>query len=100
MSDDGFSEKEPWHLDKRVNVAHIAATLALAGTFGAYLIKQESRLVVLEEHRSAHISRDVRQDQDMRDLKSDIALAFREVKDEIRALRDDLAKARRSEALR
>jgi hypothetical protein len=95
MTESSPPEREPWHLDKRVNVAHITATLALAATFGAYLVKQESRIVVLEEHRNGQISRDVRQDQDLRDLKSDITLAFREIRDEIRALRDDLHKARR-----
>jgi hypothetical protein len=96
MIDPDAPEKEPWHLDKRVNVAHITATLALAATFGAYLVKQESRIVVLEEHRNGQMSRDMRQDQDMRDIKSDISLAFREIRDEIRALRDDLSKARRA----
>jgi len=93
MTDD--SRGEPWHLDKRVNIAHITATVMVAAAFGLYLLKQETRLVVLEEHKQAQLYRDGRQDQDSRDLKKEITDALREARDELRALRDEIAKGRR-----
>lgn len=83
-------QESHWTLDRRVNLAHIVATLAMAGTLAAYLIKQEARLVVLEEHRISQLARDVRQDQDMRDLRAEIAALFRDLRDELRLLRDDI----------
>ena len=77
-------------------MAHILATLVIAGSMAMFLLQQESRLVKLEEHRQAQISRDVRQDQDVRDLKVELAAALREARDELRALRNDLTKSGRT----
>lgn len=79
-----------WTFDKRVNLAHVLTTLSLATALGVYMVRQEARLVVLEEHRQAQLARDLRQDQDFREMKSDIAALFREIRDEIRALRSDV----------
>ena len=79
-----------WVFDKRVNVAHVLTTLGMAAALGVYMVKQEARLVILEEHRQAQLTRDVRQDQDVRDMKTDIAQLFREIRDELRALRQDV----------
>lgn len=79
-----------WTFDKRINLAHILTTLSLAGALGFYMIRQEARLVVLEEHRQAQLARDTRQDQDVREMKQDIAQLFREIRDELRALRADV----------
>lgn len=79
-----------WALDLRVNVAHILTTVAMAGALAVYISKIEARLTVLEEHRAVQLARDLRQDSDYRDLKVDIASTFRDLRDEIRALRDDL----------
>jgi hypothetical protein len=80
-----------WALDLRVNVAHILTTLALAGSLAVYVSKMEARLTVLEEHRNMQLARDLRQDSDYRDLKADITATFKELRDEIRGLRDDLS---------
>jgi hypothetical protein len=79
-----------WTFDKRINLAHILTTLSLAGALGMYMIRQESRLVVLEEHKQAQAQRDVRQDEDTKAMKQDVALLFREIRDELRALRADI----------
>ncbi len=79
-----------WTLDKRVNLAHVLTTIGLAAALGGYMIRQEARLVVLEEHRAAQLARDGRQDQEMRDMKADIAQLFREIRDELRQLRQDV----------
>jgi predicted transcriptional regulator len=84
-----------WALDKKVNIAHVLATFSLAAAMTGYLVRQEARMVVLEEHRMNQIARDVRQDSDLRDLRAEVAVAMRELRDEIRALRADLGKASR-----
>lgn len=88
-------EREHWALDKRVNIAHVITTISLAAAMTGFLMRQEARMVVLEEHRMNQIARDLRQDVDLRDLRADVAVAMRELRDEIRALRSDLGKANR-----
>lgn len=87
-------DREHWALDKRVNIAHVITTVSLAAAMTGFLLRQEARMVVLEEHRMNQIARDVRQDADLRDLRVDLAGAMRELRDEIRALRNELGKGR------
>jgi hypothetical protein len=89
--------RDHWSVDRRVNLAHIVATLALAGTLAAYLMRQEARVVILEEHRIGQLARDARQDSDLKETRSEVALLFREVRDELRGLRNELAEARRQQ---
>lgn len=85
-----FRQQGHWALDLRVNVAHILTTLALAGSVAVYVSRMDARLTVLEEHRNMQLARDLRQDADYRDLKVDIAATIKDLRDEMRGLRDDL----------
>lgn len=55
-----------WHLDKKVNISHIIATLTLAGAIFAWGSKIEQRVAIVEEstHRQAQV--DQAQDQEFR----------------------------------
>jgi hypothetical protein len=60
------TEDSAWHLDKKVNISHIIATLTLAGAIFAWGSKIEQRVALMEaaSHRQSQV--DQAQDQEFR----------------------------------
>ena len=52
-----------WHLDKRINVGHIMATLTLAAAVMGWGAAMDRRLAVLEEKTAATVIDQKRQDE-------------------------------------
>ena len=59
-------EDSSWHLDKKVNVSHIIATLMLAGAIFAWGSKIEQRIALVEASATRQAQVDQAQDQDFR----------------------------------
>lgn len=62
MSDERADDREPWHLDKRVNLGHLLTTLSLAVAIFAWGSAMDRRVAVLEEKAAAQRERDAGQD--------------------------------------
>jgi hypothetical protein len=62
----GRQDDGAWHLDKKVNISHIIATLTLAGAIFAWGSKIEQRVALMEaaSHRQSQV--DQAQDQEFR----------------------------------
>ncbi len=59
-------EDSSWHLDKKVNVSHIIATLMLAGAIFAWGSKIEQRIALVEASATRQAQVDQAQDQEFR----------------------------------
>lgn len=59
-------EGSSWHLDKKVNVSHIIATLMLAGAIFAWGSKIEQRIALVEATAQRQEQVDQGQDQEFR----------------------------------
>lgn len=59
---DERDDREPWHLDKRVNLGHLLTTLSLAVAIFAWGSAMDRRVAVLEEKAAAQRERDSAQD--------------------------------------
>jgi Tfp pilus assembly protein PilO len=79
-----------WHLDKRVNVSHIVATLALALSAFAWGSAIDRRVAVIETQISQAKEDNVRQDQNSAEALRMMRDEMRELRNEVRALRQDL----------
>jgi len=90
-------EQLHWSFDKRINLAHILTTLALAAGLATYLVAQEKRMTALEQYALAQKLRDERQDLDVREAKADVSSLFKDIKEEIRMLRTEISAASRKQ---
>ncbi len=59
-------EDSSWHLDKKVNISHIIATLMLAGAIFAWGSKIEQRIALVEATAQRQAQVDQAQDQEFR----------------------------------
>lgn len=84
-SDDSqrFDDRRHWHIDKTLNISHLLATIAIAGSLFAYASHMDRRVTMLEERLAATTQAHSESRNDVRDLASDL-------KTEIRALRADI----------
>lgn len=55
-----------WHLDKKVNISHIVATLTLAAAAFTWGSKIEQRIALVEAHGTRQAQVDQAQDQEFR----------------------------------
>lgn len=72
-----------WHLDKKVNVSHIIATLMLAGAIFAWGSKMEQRVAIVEATAQRQAQVDQSQDQEFRryvvEMREDIRELSRKI---------------------
>lgn len=78
-------EREPWHLDKRLNAGHILTTAALAVSIFAWGSAMDRRVSVLEEKARAQAERDQQQDSTTASAILLLRQEFSELRGEIRA---------------
>ena len=91
MSDEGRELRfEAWHLDKRVNVSHIVATLMLAVSVFAWANAIDRRVSVIEAQVTAAKEDNRRQDEQSNEALRLVRDEMRELRSEVRALRTDL----------
>ena len=60
------SSDSAWHLDKKVNISHIIATLMLAAAFFTWGSKIEQRIALVEASATRQAQVDQAQDQEFR----------------------------------
>lgn len=76
-------EDGAWHLDKKVNVSHIIATLMLAGAIFAWGSKMEQRVAIVEATAQRQAQVDQSQDQEFRryvvEMREDIRELSRKI---------------------
>ena len=75
-----------WHLDKRVQISHIIATLVVAASAIAYLRGLEQRLVILETDARHARERSVEQDAALRRITEALDRRLNRIEDKIDAL--------------
>jgi hypothetical protein len=80
-----------WHLDKRVNLSHLAATLALAVSVFVYVNKQDARVTIMEQQITHMKDLSARQEKLSVENQELLRQDVRSVRDEIRELRKELA---------
>lgn len=90
MSDPDPDYDRHWHLDKRVNISHIVATLLLAVSVFAWAAAIDRRVSVAEVQLAAAKEDNLRQDQYSAEAVRLMRDEMRELRNEIRALRNDL----------
>jgi Tfp pilus assembly protein PilO len=79
-----------WHLDKRVNISHIVATLMLAVSVFAWAGALDRRVAVIEAQVSQTEKDNQRQDQQSTEALRLMRDEMRDLRSEIRGLRQDL----------
>lgn len=47
-------DKDGWHLDKRISVAHILATVSMTAALGSFLWALDNRVTVVEQTQITH----------------------------------------------
>lgn len=72
-----------WHLDKKVNISHIIATLMLAAAIFAWGSKIEQRVALVEAGTSRQSNIDQTQDQEMRRYVVEIRQDIRDLSHKI-----------------
>ena len=76
-------EDTAWHLDKKVNLSHIVATLMLAAAIFTWGSKIEQRVALVEEKASRQAQTDQAQDQEFRryvvEMREDIRELSRKI---------------------
>lgn len=78
-----FDDPRKWHIDKTLNMGHLFATIALAGSLFAYASHMDRRVTMLEERLAATVQMQADNRNSVRELATDLKL-------EIRALRSDI----------
>ena len=76
-------DRRHWHLDKTLNISHLLTTLVIAGSLFAYASNMDRRVAILEEKMHVQSVENQRSASEVKDLA-------REVKDELRLLRQEL----------
>jgi hypothetical protein len=61
--------KETWHLDKKVSVTHLFASISAIFVIGVFLAKQDTRITLLEQTTIQLIKEDARQDKEKTEMK-------------------------------
>jgi hypothetical protein len=67
MTEAVISQDSKWHLDKRVNISHIVATVILAGSIFKWGSGIENRIAVLESQKQQEAEYFQQQLQSLRD---------------------------------
>lgn len=80
-----------WHLDKRVNLSHLGATLTLALSVFVYVNKQDARITIIEQQVSNMKDLASRQERLTAENQELLRQDIRAVRDEIRELRKELS---------
>lgn len=91
---EGGSGSSHWHLDKRVNLSHIFATLALAAGMFSWGSAVDKRVAVLETHQQQIDKENQRQDDTANETLRLLRDEVREMRGELRGLRDTLNSGR------
>ena len=76
-------DRRQWHLDKTFNVGHLLTTLSLAAGLALYVTTMDKRIAILEAQAQAQTQNVVQVQQAQKEVT-------KEIRDEIRALRQDL----------
>lgn len=76
-------DRRSWHLDKTLNVSHLLATVAVAGSLFAYANNMDRRVAILEEKMQV-------QQQVMASTNDSVRALALDVRDEIRLLRSEI----------
>lgn len=82
-----------WHLDKTLNITHVLSVVALIVTVITYTGNVEKRVVILEERMA-------QQTRDMNNSQQGLKELTKDIRDELRALRQELLERIDSRALR
>lgn len=85
---DERDDREPWHLDKRVNLGHLLTTLSLAVAIFVWASAMDRRVAVLEEKAAVQRERDANQD-------STASAAVILLRNELTGLRDEIRETNR-----
>lgn len=81
-----------WHLDKTLNITHVLSVIALIVTVITYTGNVEKRVAILEERMA-------QQTRDMNNSQQGLKELTKDIRDELRALRQELMERIDSKAL-
>lgn len=69
-----------WHLSREVSITHLVTTVLALAAFVAWAMKQEARIVRLEEHSVAMLKADEEGIKDRKELRLEIREELKEIR--------------------
>lgn len=89
MQEKTIQQPTGWHVDKTISITHILTTITIAGSAFVWAGKQDNRITRLEEREKTQAEVDRRQDESRTNDMQYIRDAVREIRSDIKQLREE-----------